>query len=66
MDLCGPYPTQDPLSENHFYVILNDCSNVGFMFCLQKKSDAFIHYERIEAYLEQSTGCKIKAVRIDC
>ena len=65
MDLCGPYPTQGPHSENHFYVILDDCSNVGFMFCLQKKSDAFIHYKRTEAYLEWSTGCKIKVVRVD-
>jgi len=65
MDLCGPYPTQGPHGENHFYVILDDCSNVGFTFCLRKKSDAFAHYERTEAFLERSTGCKIKAVRVD-
>jgi len=65
MDLCGPYPTQGPRGENHFYVILDDCSNVGFTFCLRKKSDAFLHYERTEAYLERSTGCKIKVVRVD-
>jgi len=65
MDLCGPYPTQGPHGENHFYVILDDCSNVGFMFCLRKKSNAFIHYERTEAYLERSTGYKIKAVHVD-
>ena len=65
MDLCGPYPTQGPHGENHFYVILDDCLNVGFTFCLRKKSDAFVHYERTEAYIERSTGCKIKAVRVD-
>jgi len=62
MDLCGPYLTQGPRGENHFYVILDDCSNVGFTFCLRKKSDAFIHYGRTEVYLERSTGCRIKAV----
>jgi len=65
MDLCGPYLTQGPRGEKHFYVILDDCSNVGFTFCLCKKSDAFIHYERTEAYVERSTGCKIKAIRVD-
>jgi len=52
MDLCGPYPTQGPRGEKHFYVILDDCSNVRFTFCLRKKSDAFIHYERTEVYIE--------------
>lgn len=65
MDLCGPYLTQGPCGEKHFYVILDDCSNVGFTFCLHKKSNAFIHYERTKAYIEWSTGCKIKAVWVD-
>jgi len=52
MDLCGPYLTQGPHGENHFYVILNDCSNIRFTFCLRKKSDAFVHYEKTKAYIE--------------
>jgi hypothetical protein len=51
MDLCGPYPTQGPCGEKHFFVILDDCSNTGFTVCLRKKSDAFLHYERTEAYV---------------
>jgi hypothetical protein len=39
--------------------------NIGFTFCVHKKSDVFIHYERTEAYIERSTGCKIKAVCVD-
>jgi len=65
MDLCGPYPTQGPHGENHFLVILDDFSNMGFTFCLRRKNDAFSHYERTEAFIEHSTGCKVKAIRVD-
>jgi len=65
MDLCGPYPTQGPHGENHFLVILDDFSNMGFTFCLHRKSDAFSHYEQTEAFIECSTGCKVKAIHVD-
>jgi len=52
MDLCGPYPVQGPHGEKHFYIILDDCSNFGFTFCLRKKNNVFDLYVSTEAFIE--------------
>lgn len=65
MDLCGPYPVQGPRSEKHFHVILDDCSNFGFLLCLWNKSDACGHYLATEAFIERTADCRIKGVRVD-
>jgi len=65
MDLCGPYPVQGPRGEKHFHVILDDCSNFGFLLCLRNKSDACGHYLATEAFIERTADCWIKSVRVN-
>ena len=65
MDLCGPYPVQGPRGEKHFHVILDDCSNFGFLLCLRNKSDACGHYLATEAFIERMADCRVKSVRVD-
>ena len=65
MDLCGPYPVQGPRGKKHFHVILDDCSNFGFLLCLQNKSNACGHYLATEAFIEHMADCWIKSVCVD-
>src|ERR1700678_3132834 len=63
MDLCGPFPVQAPREEKYFYSILDDKSNFGFVFGLKHKSDAFLHFQATEAFLERSHGVKVLSLR---
>ena len=63
MDLCGPFPVQAPRGEKYFFTILDDRSNWGFTFGLHLKSDAFLHYRAMEAFLEHSNHIVVKAIR---
>ena len=35
MDMCGPYPVQTTDGKRHFFVILDDCTNFGFIDLLR-------------------------------
>jgi hypothetical protein len=65
MDLCGPYPVQTPDGKRHFYVILDDHSNFGFLHLLRLKSEAFLAYCRTEAFIRRSCGKLVINVRVD-
>ena len=51
MDLCGPYPMQTLDGKQHFFVILDNHSNFGFIHLLCLKSEAFLAYCRTKAFL---------------
>ena len=63
MDLCGPFPVQAPRGEKYFFNVLDDKSNWGFTFGLKLKSDAFLHYLQMEAFLKRSSGALVLTVR---
>ena len=65
MDMCGPYPVQTPDGKRHFFVILDDCMNFGFIDLLRLRNEAFLSYRRVEARLLRSSGVKVKTVRLD-
>jgi hypothetical protein len=65
MDLCGPYPIQTPDGKRHFYVILDDHSNFGFLHLLRLKSEAFPAYRRTEAFIGRSCNKPVVTVRVD-
>jgi hypothetical protein len=65
MDLCGPYPVQTPDGKRHFYVILNDHSNFGFLHLLHLKNEVLPAYCRTEALIKWSCGKLIIAVCVD-
>ena len=63
MDLCGPFPVQAPRGEKYFFNILDDKSNWGFTYGLRLKNDAFSHYLKTEAFLEQASAAVVVTVR---
>ena len=65
MDICGPYLVATPSGMKYFYVILNDCANFGFTTLLRLRSGAFEFYASTEAYIERTSGCSVRAVRLD-
>ena len=62
MDLCGPFPVQAPHGEKYFFNILDDKSNWGFTYGLRLKNDAFSHYLKTDAFLEQSSAAVVLMV----
>ncbi|PPQ83175.1 hypothetical protein CVT26_015506, partial [Gymnopilus dilepis] len=65
MDLCGPWPVLSPTKDEHFASILDDRSNFAFTSGLKKRSDAYLHYKKTEAFLERASGNKVRALRVD-
>ena len=65
MDLCDPYPVQTPDGKQYFYVLLDDKSNFGFTHLLRLKSDAYLCYCTMEAFLWRSFGKLIETIRVD-
>jgi Reverse transcriptase (RNA-dependent DNA polymerase) len=65
MDLCGPYPVQTPDGKKHFYVILDDHSNFGFLHLLRLKNEAFTAYCHTEAFIRRSCDKQVITVHVD-
>ena len=65
MDLCGLYPVQTPDGKRHFFVILDDYTNFGFIHLLRLRSEAHPSFCQTEARLFRSQGVKVVAVWLD-
>jgi hypothetical protein len=64
MDLCGPYSVQTLDGKQHFYVILDDHSNFGFLHLLHLKNEVFPAYCCTEAFIKQSCSKLIITVHV--
>jgi hypothetical protein len=65
MDTCGPFPTATPSGKQYFHIILDDCSNFGFMALLRARTEAVPFYKNMEAFLERKTSRRVLTVRMD-
>jgi len=64
-DLCGPMETESFTKAKYFVTFIDDYSRLVFTYFLVKKSDAFERFKEYKAYVENSTGKKIKTLRTD-
>ncbi len=65
IDTCGPMPTKTPQKQEHFFAILDDCTNFNNAEPIVKKNDCTKVFKDTQSLWENQTDEKVKKVRCD-
>jgi hypothetical protein len=64
-DLCGPMQTQSFGGAFYFLIFIDDYSRYTYVYFLNKKSTAFLHFTQYKALVENHTSKKILILHSD-
>ena len=64
-DLCGPTRSKGFQGEQYFMLFTDDYTKMIWMCLLNKKSEAFNHFNRFKEQIENEPDMKIKCLRSD-
>ncbi|KAL0287273.1 UNVERIFIED_CONTAM: Transposon Ty1-BL Gag-Pol polyprotein [Sesamum radiatum] len=64
-NICGPLNTLARGGYSYFITFTDDHSRYGYVYLMKYKSKAFARFKEYKLQLENHTGHKIKALRLD-
>ncbi|KAG9444922.1 hypothetical protein H6P81_016262 [Aristolochia fimbriata] len=64
-DICGPINVPSRHGHKYFITFIDDYSKYGYVYLLNKKSDALESFKEFKAEVEKSTGKMIKGLMSD-
>ena len=64
-DVCGPMETRSLGGSRYFVTFINDKSRYTAIYFMKEKNEVSEIYKEYEAMVENVTGMKIKAIRLD-
>jgi len=64
-DICGPLPVETAGGSKYFITFTDDYTRMLWVYCLQKKSEAFEVFVRFKSLVENQCGKQLKRLRVD-
>ncbi|KAL0411220.1 UNVERIFIED_CONTAM: hypothetical protein Slati_3711700 [Sesamum latifolium] len=64
-DVCGPLNTQARGGFSYFIIFIDDHSRYGYVYLMRYMFEVFVRFKEFRLEVENKTGHKIKALRLD-
>jgi hypothetical protein len=64
-DICGPMSVPSYGGSLYYILFQDDCTRYRFVFCIQKKSEALICFQRVCKAIFRDTGFSVQTLRTD-
>lgn len=65
LDICGPNVVKSITGSLYFVTFVDDSSRKTWIYFLKAKDEVFDQFQEFKALVENQTGKKIKALRLD-